>query len=46
MIAMLATCFNGGFLLGLFFDPEEVGDMFLLKFCWFAVDNTALYPRS
>jgi hypothetical protein len=23
-----ATCFNAGFLLGLFFDPEDGGDMF------------------
>jgi hypothetical protein len=26
---LLATCFYAGFLLGLFFDPEEEGDMFL-----------------
>jgi hypothetical protein len=25
----LATCFNAGFLLGLFFDPEDGGDIFL-----------------
>jgi hypothetical protein len=25
----LATCFQAGFLLGLFFDPEDGGDMFL-----------------
>jgi hypothetical protein len=25
----LATCFHAGFLLGLFFDPEDGGDMFL-----------------
>jgi hypothetical protein len=24
-IALLATCFNTGFLLGLFFDPEDEG---------------------
>jgi hypothetical protein len=23
------TCFHAGFLLGLFFDPEDGGDMFL-----------------
>jgi hypothetical protein len=27
--ALLATCFQSGFLLGLFFDPEDGGDMFL-----------------
>jgi hypothetical protein len=27
--AMLATCFHSGFLLGIFFDPEDGCDMFL-----------------
>jgi hypothetical protein len=27
--ALLATRFHAGFLLGLFFDPEDGGDMFL-----------------
>jgi hypothetical protein len=27
--ALPATCFHAGFLLGLFFDPEDGGDMFL-----------------
>jgi hypothetical protein len=27
--AQIATCFHAGFLLGLFFDPEDEGDMFL-----------------
>jgi hypothetical protein len=28
-IILLATCFHAGFLLSLFFDPEDGGDMFL-----------------
>jgi hypothetical protein len=27
--ALLATCFYTGFLLGLYFDPEDGGDMFV-----------------
>jgi hypothetical protein len=27
--ALPATCFHAGFLLGLFFDPEDGGDIFL-----------------
>jgi hypothetical protein len=26
---LLATCFHAGFVLGLFFDPENGGDIFL-----------------
>jgi hypothetical protein len=29
LLALLATCFHAGFLLGLFFDHEDGGDMFL-----------------
>jgi hypothetical protein len=28
-LTLLATCFHAGFLLGLFFDREAGGDMFL-----------------
>jgi hypothetical protein len=27
--ALISTCFQAGFLLSLFFDPEDGGDMFL-----------------
>jgi hypothetical protein len=36
---------SAGFLLGLFFDPEDVGDMFLRNVGWLLTDYTALYPR-
>jgi hypothetical protein len=29
LIAVVATCFHVGVLLGLFFDPEDGGDIFL-----------------
>jgi hypothetical protein len=29
LFTLLATCFHSGFLLSLFFDPEDGGDMFL-----------------
>jgi hypothetical protein len=28
-ISLLGTCFHASFLLGLFFDPKDGGDMFL-----------------
>jgi hypothetical protein len=31
ILALLATCSHSGFLLGLFFDPGDGGDMFLRK---------------
>jgi hypothetical protein len=30
---LLGTCFHAGILFGLFFDPEEGGDMFLRNVC-------------
>jgi hypothetical protein len=42
----LATCFQAGFLLSLFFRPEYEGDMLLRNVCWLSVDYTALYPGS
>jgi hypothetical protein len=39
----VATCFHTGFLLGLFFDPEDRGDMFLQNVSWLLTDHTALH---
>jgi hypothetical protein len=38
-MSQIAACFHAGFLLGLFFHPEDGGDMFL------RTDHVALYPR-
>jgi hypothetical protein len=35
---------HAGFLRGLFFDPDDGGDMFLRNVCSFSTDFTALYP--
>jgi hypothetical protein len=42
---LVATCFHAGFLLGLFFDPDSGGDMFLWNISWLSTDYTVLYPR-
>jgi hypothetical protein len=34
------------FILGLSFDPEDGGDMFLRNIGWLSTDCTALYPRK
>jgi hypothetical protein len=34
-----------GILFGLFFDPEDRGDVFPRNFGWLSTDCTALYPR-
>jgi hypothetical protein len=43
--ALLATCFHAGFLSGLFFNPEDGGDMFLRNVGWLSTEYMALYPR-
>jgi hypothetical protein len=42
---LLATCLHAGFLRVLFFDPEDVGEIFLQNVGWLSTDYTALYPR-
>jgi hypothetical protein len=37
--------FHAGFLLGLFFEPEDTGDLFLRNVGWLSTDSTVLYPR-
>jgi hypothetical protein len=44
-IALLATCFHAGFLLGLFFNLEDGGDMFLQNVSSLSMDYMSLYPR-
>jgi hypothetical protein len=43
--ALLVTFFYAGFLLSLYFDPEDGGDMFLRNVGCLSTDYTALYPR-
>jgi hypothetical protein len=37
---------HAGFLLGVFFDPEDGGDMFLRNFGLLPTDYMALYHRG
>jgi hypothetical protein len=43
VVALLSTFFHTGFLLGLFFNPEDGGDMFLRNVGWLSTDYTARY---
>jgi hypothetical protein len=45
IIALHATCFYSGFLLGLFSDSEDGSDMFHCNVGLRSVDYTGLYPR-
>jgi hypothetical protein len=42
---LLATSFQAGFSLGLFFEPEDGGDMFLRNDGLLSTDYIVLYPR-
>jgi hypothetical protein len=44
-IVRLTTCFNGGFLLGLFLKPEDVDNMYSGNIGWLSTGYTALYLR-
>jgi hypothetical protein len=44
-LALLDTCFHSGFFFGVFFDPENRGDMFLRNVLSFSTDYMVLYPR-
>jgi hypothetical protein len=44
-MAEFATCFHAGFMLGLFFDPEDGSDMFVGSVHWLSTEYTALHPR-
>jgi hypothetical protein len=44
-IPLFAIWFRSGFLLDLFFDPEDGGDMFLRNVGWLSTDYMALYTR-
>jgi hypothetical protein len=43
--ALVAIYFHSGFLVGLFFDPEDGGDMFIRNGSWLSTDYKSLYPR-
>jgi hypothetical protein len=45
-VALLTTQFHAGFLLGLFFYPEDEGEIFLRNVSLLSMDYTASYPRK
>jgi hypothetical protein len=45
LTALLAACFHAESFLGLFFYPEDEGEMFLRNVNCLSKDHMALYPR-
>jgi hypothetical protein len=45
-VVPLAYLLHAGFLLGLLFDPEDEGDMFVRNIGCLSPRYTAVYPRS
>jgi hypothetical protein len=43
---LLATCFQAGILLGLFFDSDDVGEMFLRNVGRLSTDYTVISPKK
>jgi hypothetical protein len=43
--ALLATCFHPGFLLGLFIDPEDGGDIFLRDVSLLSTDYSGMSQK-
>jgi hypothetical protein len=46
MKQIASSMLQAGFILGLVFDPEDGGDIFLRNACSLSTDYTALYPRK
>lgn len=42
--SLLVLCCYAGFFVGLFFELEGGGDIFIQNLCWLSVDYMALYP--
>jgi hypothetical protein len=47
IIRISSACYllQAGFLFVLFFNPEDIGDIFLWNVVWLSADYTVLYPR-
>jgi hypothetical protein len=45
-ISLLATCFHDGFLLNLFFQLEDGGDIFLRNVCWLSTNYKGVISQK